>query len=86
MNSTELELSWTPFKRASLLLAVILFYLCFQTQTKQAEKEAILEGIERNGADASQKVIQSVLEKRHKKVFVTHFIFLFPYISYAFMF
>merc|ERR1712136_507588 len=35
--------------------------------TKQAEKEAILEGIERNGADASQKVIQSVLEKRHKK-------------------
>jgi len=35
---------------------------------KEVEKAAIIEGIERNGAQATELVIQKVLRQRHAKV------------------
>ena len=37
-------------------------------QAKEAERKAIIEGIERNGGAASERIIQKVLEKRHAQV------------------
>lgn len=47
-----------------------IFTLCRLrvTQAKEAERKAMIEGIQANGAGSSERVIQRVLEKRQAEV------------------
>ena len=52
--------------------SLMSLFSCFQF--KEAERKAIIEGIERNGFAQSERVIMKVLQKRHAQVTIYRYV------------